>query len=96
MSGPLRPNRAQSAWAVTALVLYAAGYPLALVGGSSVGWLLVSLGGVALLVLGALTVARVTGAGSPARPSTPPGDRVSPADPAAAAEADPGQVEQQP
>jgi hypothetical protein len=49
---------------VAAALSYAIGYPVALVGGSAFGWVLVSLGGVLLLALGAVTVRRIHGGDS--------------------------------
>jgi hypothetical protein len=39
-----------------AVACYAAGYPLAILGDSAVGWALVTLGGVFLLILGVVTI----------------------------------------
>jgi hypothetical protein len=59
----VRPNRTQVWLAVGAGLSYAIGYPVALVGGSGFGWVLVTLGGVFLLGLGAVTVRRIAGGG---------------------------------
>ncbi len=54
-----RVYRMQIICGVGALVSYAVGYPLAIVGGLAVGWALVSLGGVLLLALGVVTIRRI-------------------------------------
>ena len=56
--------RSRRLWALAAATAgcYAIGYPVALVAGSPLGWLLVGLGGVLLLVLGATVVRALTGA----------------------------------
>lgn len=54
-----RPNRAQYWLIALAALSYAVGYPTALVGGWVGGWVLVSLGGILLLVLGVVTIRRV-------------------------------------
>ncbi len=59
-----RPSRTQIRLAVAAAVSYAIGYPVALVGGYAFGWVLVTLGGVFLLALGAVTVRRIHGGDS--------------------------------
>ncbi|MEO7059387.1 MAG: hypothetical protein ABI083_06700 [Lapillicoccus sp.] len=50
------------------MLAYAVGYPVALMGGSWVGWVLVCLGGVLLMCLGVVTIRRIT----PGGPSAPP------------------------
>jgi hypothetical protein len=55
----LRPSRSQTISGGAALVSYAVGYPLAIFGHSPIGWIVVMLGGVFLLCLGAITVRRV-------------------------------------
>jgi hypothetical protein len=45
--------------AVLSALCYALGYPIALVGNSPWGWLLVTLGGVLLVVLLWLTIRRI-------------------------------------
>ena len=57
--GPFHPDRAQLVLGVATVLAYAVGYPLALVVGSSFGWVLVTLGGVLLLAFGAVTVRRI-------------------------------------
>jgi len=52
-------SRAQIILAAAMLLAYGIGYPLALVGHSPSGWLLVTLGGVFLIVLGIITVRRI-------------------------------------
>lgn len=52
-------HRTQIVLGVGALVAYAVGYPIAIVGGSAIGWALVSLGGVLLLALGVITIQRI-------------------------------------
>ena len=59
IDGPRRPTRAQALLGVGSAVCYAVGYPLALVADLSWGWLLVMLGGLLLIGLGAVTVARI-------------------------------------
>lgn len=56
--------RRRRLWALAAATgaCYAVGYPLALVAGSPAGWLLVGLGGVLLLALGAAVVRGLAGA----------------------------------
>lgn len=54
-----RTNRTQILLAVAAALSYAIGYPVALAGGHAFGWVLVTLGGVFLLALGAITVRRI-------------------------------------
>ena len=56
--------RRRRLWALAAATAtcYAVGYPVALVGGSPLGWLLVGLGGVLLLALGAAVVRGIAGA----------------------------------
>jgi hypothetical protein len=58
------PDRAQLVTGGAAVACYAVGYPLGIVGGSGVGWVLVSLGGFFLLGCGALTVRRIHRGGS--------------------------------
>jgi hypothetical protein len=52
----VRPTRAQVVLGTAAVACYAAGYPLAILGDSSVGWALVTLGGFFLLILGVVTI----------------------------------------
>ncbi|EWT07712.1 hypothetical protein N864_00995 [Intrasporangium chromatireducens Q5-1] len=59
MSDLPRPNRAQGRLIAIAVLLYGVGYPTALAGGWMGGWVLVSLGGVALMALGVVTVRRI-------------------------------------
>lgn len=59
MSDLPRPNRAQGWLIVVAVLLYGVGYPTALAGGWMGGWVLVSLGGLALLALGVVTIRRI-------------------------------------
>ena len=56
----LRPTRGQAITGGASLAAYAVGYPVAIVGGSWIGWVLVMLGGVFLLAFGVLTVQRIT------------------------------------
>ena len=56
----LRPTRGQAITGGASLASYAIGYPVAIVGGSWIGWALVMLGGVFLLAFGVLTVQRIT------------------------------------
>ena len=60
IKGSARPTRGQLVSGIASLGAYALGYPLAIVGGSGFGWVLVMLGGVFLLVFGILTVQRIT------------------------------------
>lgn len=60
MKRSARPTRGQLVSGIASLVAYAVGYPIAIVGGSGFGWVLVMLGGLLLLVFGALTVQRIT------------------------------------
>jgi len=52
-------TRAQVVLAACMLLCYGIGYPLALIGRSPFGWLLVTLGGVFLIALGIITVPRL-------------------------------------
>ena len=55
-----RPRRsALPALIVATIACYAIGYPLALVAGNGFGWVLVSLGGVLLLVIGVDVIRRI-------------------------------------
>lgn len=58
VAGP-RLTRAETGLLLAALVCYAVGYPLALWGSSSLGWVLVALGGPFLFAVGALLVRRL-------------------------------------
>jgi hypothetical protein len=58
-SGFPPPNRTQWALIVAAVVCYGVGYPVGLLAHSVVGWVFVSLGGVVLIVLAGVTIARV-------------------------------------
>lgn len=55
----VRSHRTEIVLGVGALVAYAVGYPIAIVGGLAVGWALVSLGGVLLLALGVIAIQRI-------------------------------------
>jgi hypothetical protein len=59
---------------IATVLCYAVGYPLALVGHSPVGWVLVFLGGPLLLTLGVLTIRHLTGRTDepPSRPADEP------------------------
>jgi hypothetical protein len=52
----VRPTGTQVVLGTAAVACYALGYPLAILGDSSVGWALVTLGGVFLLSLGVVTI----------------------------------------
>ena len=52
-------SRAQIILAGATILAYAIGYPLALIGNNSFGWVLVTLGGVLLLALGVVTIRRI-------------------------------------
>jgi hypothetical protein len=54
-----KPTRTQARLGVGVLLFYAIGYPVALVANSPVGWVLVTIGGVFLLLLGIVTVRRM-------------------------------------
>lgn len=54
-----RMSRAQLVLGVATILAYAIGYPVALIGGSPIGWVLVTLGGVFLIALGIVTVRRI-------------------------------------
>ena len=54
-----RMTRAQVVLAACMLLCYGIGYPLALIGHSPTGWLLVTFGGVFLIALGIITVRRI-------------------------------------
>jgi hypothetical protein len=58
-NGNSRPTRSQTVYGAAALVSYGVGYPVAIVGDYFWGWILVALGGVFLLALGAVTIARI-------------------------------------
>jgi hypothetical protein len=57
--GNSRPTRSQIVFVAAAGVSYGVGYPVAIVGDYLWGWILVALGGVFLLALGAVTIARI-------------------------------------
>jgi hypothetical protein len=57
--GNSRPTRSQLVFGGGAVVSYGVGYPVAIVGDYPWGWILVALGGVFLLALGAVTIARI-------------------------------------
>ena len=62
-------------WLLAATVIcYGVGYPVALLGHSNVGWVLVFLGGPLLLALGVLTVRRLHRNGGTPPPSGEPGE----------------------
>ena len=63
-SGTPRPTPVQWVLGVATVLAYAVGYPVALVGGSPFGWVLVTLGGFLLLAFGVVTVRRIHGSGS--------------------------------
>jgi hypothetical protein len=61
------PTRLQW-WLIAAIVgCYGVGYPLALVGRSGLGWVLVGIGGLPLMALAVVTVLRITGRGAATR-----------------------------
>ena len=66
--GRPRPDRTQGRLIVATVLAYAVGYPLALVGGWAVGWILVTLGGFLLMGLGLVTIRRIQRAG-PSEPT---------------------------
>jgi hypothetical protein len=53
------PTRTQVLLIVAALLCYAVGYPVALKAHSSIGWIFVSLGGLFLISLAMVTIARL-------------------------------------
>jgi hypothetical protein len=53
------PTRTQVLLIAAALLSYAVGYPLALRAHSSIGWIFVSLGGLFLIALAMITIARL-------------------------------------
>ena len=57
--GNSRPTRSQIVCGGAAVVSYGVGYPVAIVGDYLWGWILVALGGVFLLALGTVTIARI-------------------------------------
>jgi hypothetical protein len=61
VTGRLREhvNAVQRNLLVAVAVCYGIGYPVAVVGGSSMGWALVTLGGLPLIALGVVTVRRI-------------------------------------
>jgi hypothetical protein len=59
LNGTARPTWAQVVLGGGSLLAYAVGYPLAIVGGSGIGWVLVMLGGLLLLAFGLVTVRRI-------------------------------------
>ena len=73
----VRPSRAQMILGVSSALCYALGYPIALIGGSPIGWVLVTLGGVVLAALFVVTVRRIdraatVGSTAPRREDEPP------------------------
>jgi putative Mn2+ efflux pump MntP len=56
MNGRGGPTRAQLVLGAATLVAYAVGYPVAIIGGSPIGWILVTLGGLLLVAFGVATV----------------------------------------
>ncbi|HEV7210754.1 MAG TPA: hypothetical protein VGN47_03465 [Blastococcus sp.] len=59
MSAPAASNSRFLALGIATVLCYAIGYPLALIAHSTVGWVLVFLGGPLLLTLGVLTIRRI-------------------------------------
>jgi len=74
--GNPRLTRQQVILVCASALCYAVGYPLALISGSFAGWILVTVGGVFLLWLGATVVSRLTR--SPRSGSGGPGDEPRP------------------
>jgi hypothetical protein len=54
-----RPNRSQWALGGASAACYALGYPIALIADNPLGWVLVTMGGVLLAILLAVTVRRI-------------------------------------
>lgn len=59
LPGNTRSDRLQAGLGVASLLMYAVGYPLAIVGRSAAGWVLVMLGGLFLIAFGVLTIRRI-------------------------------------
>lgn len=59
--GDHRNNRPLAVLIVATALCYAVGYPVALIGNSNIGWVLVSIGGVLLVALVAVTIWRIHG-----------------------------------
>ncbi len=59
--GDHRNNRPLAVLIVATALCYAVGYPVALIGNSNIGWVLVSIGGVLLVALVAVTIRRIHG-----------------------------------
>lgn len=58
-NGKARPNRTQIILGVACLLAYAVGYPVAIIGDSPFGWVLVTLGGVFLFAFLIVTIRRI-------------------------------------
>lgn len=72
--GGLHPDPTQWRLIIATALAYAVGYPVALIGGSPIGWVLVMAGGLLLLWLGVVTIKRIQRGG----PSEPPNDHDAP------------------
>ncbi|MDQ6934084.1 MAG: hypothetical protein M3130_02110 [Actinomycetota bacterium] len=59
LGGNTRSDRLLVGLGVVSLLMYAVGYPLAIVGRSAAGWVLVMLGGLFLFAFGVLTIRRI-------------------------------------
>ncbi len=57
--GNARLVRAQLVLGAATLLAYAIGYPVAIIGHSGFGWVLVTIGGVLLMVFGGVTIVRI-------------------------------------
>jgi hypothetical protein len=59
--GDRRNNRTLAILIIATALCYAVGYPIALVGNSNIGWVLVSIGGLLLVALVAVVIRRIHG-----------------------------------
>ena len=59
--GDHRNNRLLAILIVATALCYAIGYPVALIGNSNIGWVLVSIGGLLLVALIAVVIRRIHG-----------------------------------
>ena len=59
MTSRPRPTRAQVVLGSACVASYAVGYPLAILGNAWIGWVLVTVGGLFLFAVLALTVQRI-------------------------------------
>jgi hypothetical protein len=59
LGGKRRVTRTQVALGAATVLAYSVGYPLAIIGNESIGWVLVMIGGLLLLGFGMVTVLRI-------------------------------------